>query len=53
MAKEDTCYCNAYPFPHRARSMRFCEEHPLADVTATDEEWEQYENCIRTPRSGQ
>ncbi len=51
-AKQKRCYCSAYPFPHQAGSMRFCEEHSLADVTATPEEWDAYENTIRTDRSG-
>lgn len=52
LKKQETCYCMAIPFPHRKGSLRFCEHHPLADVVATEEEWEQYQGIIETPRSG-
>lgn len=52
LAKQDTCHCNAYPFPHRAGSMRMCDTHPLAGVEPTQEEIYDYQGCLETPRSG-
>ena len=52
LTKQDTCYCLPYPFPHKRGSLRMCTGHPLADAEPTDEEWEQYQECLQTPRSG-
>lgn len=46
------CTCAAYPFPHARGKMRFCHFHPLAAVQPTIDEFEQYEACLATPRSG-
>ena len=51
LAKQDTCRCAAYPFPHRAGSLRMCWRHKLADVAVTDQEWLDYQAVIETPRS--
>ena len=51
---QNTCCCNAYPFPHRAGSLRMCHEHHLGllGVDPTDEEIRNYQACLATPRSG-
>lgn len=45
------CTCLAYPFPHRAGSLRMCQQHVLADVPPMDDEIREYEACLMTPRS--
>lgn len=54
LIKQDTCYCFAYPFPHRAGSLRMCDNNPLfiRMVEPTDDEWQEYQDCLKTPRSG-
>lgn len=52
LAKQDTCRCSAYPFPHRKGSMRMCDHHRLRDVDITDDEYREYMYCLETPRSG-
>lgn len=52
LAKQDTCRCAAYPFPHRAGSLRMCVAHPLFHVEPTVEEIHAYESLMQTPRSG-
>ena len=50
--REDTCRCSAYPFPHKSGSLRACVGHPLAGVVdMTDEEYENYQRVIETPRA--
>ena len=51
LGRQQRCQCLAYPFPHRAGSLRMCLLHPLADVEPTDIEVYEYEACMRTPRS--
>ena len=53
LAKQDTCYCLAYPFPHKAGSLRMCDENTLfkQDIPPTQAEWDDYESCLKTPRS--
>jgi len=50
--RENTCFCNAYPFPHNAGSLRFCKLHPYFGVEPSECEIDDYKNCIDTPRSG-
>lgn len=52
LAKQITCRCSSYPFPHRQGSLRFCEHHPRIDEDPTMEECLDYEGCLATPRSG-
>lgn len=49
---EDRCFCNSYPFPHRKGSLRVCVHHP--DYHVPLEYWEEceYNDCLKTPRSG-
>jgi hypothetical protein len=49
--RQATCFCAAYPFPHRRGSLRMCSRHPLNGQDVTDEEHEQYQACLATPRS--
>ena len=53
LSKQERCYCNAYPFPHRSGSLRACIDHPLIvnNVPMTDEEHYQYMDCLNTKRS--
>lgn len=46
------CRCSAYPFPHNSGTMRMCKHHPLIEVEPTEEEIDQYQSCLETPRSG-
>ena len=52
IAKQDTCYCSGYPFPHRKGSLRFCDHHPDFGNEPSAEDWLQYQSCLETPRSG-
>ena len=52
LQKETRCYCSSYPFPHRSGSLRFCANHPLADVDGTEEEIADYEAIWETKRGG-
>lgn len=52
LAKQERCTCMAIPFPHRAGSLRFCELHPRSEIEPTDEEWQDFEYLLATPRSG-
>jgi len=49
--KKDTCHCNFVPFPHGKGQIHGCEFHPSVD-NWTEADQEQYENMLRTPRSG-
>lgn len=50
LAKQRTCHCPNYPFPHRAGSLRFCQQNPRAEEPPTDQEVFDYEACLATPR---
>lgn len=50
--RQKTCCCFAYPFPHRAGSLRMCHEHPLSMEQPTDEEIDAYQTTLATPRQG-
>ena len=52
--RQDTCGCNAYPFPHRRGSMTMCHDNPdrAAGRDPTEEEVHSYQACLATPRSG-
>ena len=52
LAKQITCRCSGYPFPHRRGSLRFCEYHPSYLLEPTEMECLDYEACLATPRSG-
>lgn len=50
-ARQDTCYCMQYPFPHRAGSLRFCEQNPN-DAEVTEEEYYDFIATWNTGRTG-
>jgi hypothetical protein len=52
LAKQATCNCGGYPFPHRQGSMRGCAFHPRADQEMTEVEAWEYHYVWRTPRGG-
>lgn len=51
-AKKDICYCNPIPFPHENKSIMGCINHPKPYDEWTDEDHEQYQAMLETPRSG-
>lgn len=51
LAKKDTCYCNAYPFPHQKGTLRMCDHHPQINEQVTEEEYQDYLSCLSTPRT--
>lgn len=51
MKIQDTCHCAPIPFPHRAGSLRFCDQHPLFKVDPTEEEWQSFQGLLETPRT--
>ncbi len=51
LAQQDRCTCSAYPFPHRAGSLRMCVRHAMSAVYPSDDEIRDYEQLLATPRS--
>ena len=54
VARQETCYCTMFPFPHRKGSMIMCRNHPdrVAGMEPTQVEIDEYHGCLATPRSG-
>lgn len=51
LAKQETCHCPNFPFPHRSGSLRLCWNHPKIEQSPTEEEVEHYKSILATPRS--
>lgn len=53
LKRQNTCYCSAYPFPHRSGSLLFCRENPAWEngFDPSDEDIECYHKTLDTPRS--
>lgn len=54
LAKQDTCYCPMYPFPHRSGSLRLCDNHPavVSGESCSEEEYQDYLAIMEVPRGG-
>lgn len=53
MDNQDTCNCQPIPFPHNKKNPPLgCDHHRKDYDDWTDEDHMQYEEMIRTPRSG-
>ncbi len=44
------CYCDGYPFPHAAGTLRMCRAHPKSGEHPTELEWLEYCQVVETKR---
>ncbi len=51
-AKQNTCYCHHIPFPHKKGELLGCEHHPKDYDDWTEEDHQQFQDMLATPRSG-